>query len=114
MCHVCQGINADQSSPPSGYALFSTEAAPAPKQEKKSPLTKSEDAGANVAQTRIIATLAKYLWMKDNSEFRFRVLAALGLLIGAKVNNCEYFVIDSYVFRWLHFVFFPFWFGLCR
>lgn len=95
------GINADQSSPPSGYALFTTEAAPAPKQEKKSPLAKTEDAGANVAQTRIIATLAKYLWMKDNSEFRLRVLAALGLLIGAKVINVQVPFLFKLAVDWL-------------
>lgn len=114
MCDVCQGINADQSSPPNGNALFSTEAAPGPKQEKKSSLTKTGDAVVDVPQTRIIATLAKYLWMKDNSEFRLRVLAALGLLIGAKVNNREdllLFVIDVYVLRWFHFVFSPFGLG---
>lgn len=70
--------------------MFSTAAAPAPKQEKKAPLTEKTGApGENADQTKIIATLAKYLWMKDNSEFRLRVLAALGLLIGAKVNICE-------------------------
>lgn len=69
--------------------MFSTEATPGPKQEKKTSLAKTGASGGNADQAKIIATLAKYLWMKDNSEFRIRVVAALGLLIGAKVNYCE-------------------------
>lgn len=34
---------------------------------------------------KILRTLASYLWMKDNLEFRLRVVAALGFLVGAKV-----------------------------
>lgn len=34
---------------------------------------------------KILSTLAKYLWSKDNPEFRFRVIMALGFLVGAKV-----------------------------
>lgn len=86
---VCKGTNGDQGIAPNGNALFSTSAGPAPEQEKKPALTKTGAPGENADQTKIIATLAKYLWMKDNYEFRLRVVAALGLLIGAKVNICE-------------------------
>lgn len=39
-----------------------------------------------VADMKILRTLASYLWMKDNFEFRLRVIVALGLLVGAKVS----------------------------
>ncbi|XP_057784784.1 ABC transporter B family member 25, mitochondrial [Salvia miltiorrhiza] len=94
------GTNGDQGLPPNGYALFSTEAAPGPKQEKKTSLTKSGATGPNV-DTKIISTLAKYLWMKDNSEFRFRVIAALGLLIGAKVINVQVPFLFKLAVDWL-------------
>lgn len=38
-----------------------------------------------VADVKILRTLASYLWMKDNPEFRLRVLTALAFLVGAKV-----------------------------
>lgn len=40
-----------------------------------------------VADIKILRVLASYLWMKDNLEFRFRVIAALLLLVGAKVSH---------------------------
>ncbi|KAL1558746.1 ABC transporter B member 25 [Salvia divinorum] len=91
------GANGDQVSLPNGYALFSTEAAPESKQERKTPLTKSGASG----ETKIIATLAKYLWMKDNFEFRFRVIAALGLLISAKVINVQVPFLFKLAVDWL-------------
>ena len=39
-----------------------------------------------INNAQILTTLAKSLWMKDNVEFRLRVLAALAFLIGAKVG----------------------------
>lgn len=47
---------------------------------------KGEDSEEQISNSRILATLAKSLWMKDNVDFRMRVIAALALLIGAKVN----------------------------
>ncbi|KAI3832191.1 hypothetical protein MKW92_034273 [Papaver armeniacum] len=41
------------------------------------------------ADIRILKTLAKYLWLKDNYEFKLRVVLALGLLIGSKVLNVQ-------------------------
>lgn len=40
-----------------------------------------------VADANIIRTFASYLWMKDNLEFRLRVVTAVGFLVGAKVGN---------------------------
>ncbi|KAK7385638.1 hypothetical protein VNO78_31389 [Psophocarpus tetragonolobus] len=45
--------------------------------------------GGQVADVKILRKLASYLWMKDNLEFRVRVVAALGLLVGAKVLNVQ-------------------------
>ncbi|EPS66128.1 hypothetical protein M569_08649, partial [Genlisea aurea] len=64
-----------------GYALFSTEAKSAPKQTETASFKKVGDSIEQVPDTKIMATLAKYLWMKDNLEFRFRVVAALALLV---------------------------------
>lgn len=46
--------------------------------------------GGQVADVKILRVLASYLWMKDNLEFRFRVIAALFLLVGAKVSCMVY------------------------
>ncbi|KAH9310486.1 hypothetical protein KI387_025521, partial [Taxus chinensis] len=53
---------------------------------KKGASGTSEQPGADI---HILKTLAKYLWLKDNPEFRIRILVALGLLIGAKVLNVQ-------------------------
>ncbi|XP_057848038.2 ABC transporter B family member 25, mitochondrial isoform X3 [Cryptomeria japonica] len=51
---------------------------------------KGADGGEkSVADIHILNTLAKYLWLKDNPEFRLRILVALGLLVGAKVLNVQ-------------------------
>lgn len=74
---------------PNGYANFSTDGGALgkklpDKQEQSGTIVKGGSSN-QVNDTRIIGTLAKYLWMKDNLEFRLRVIAALGLLVGAKV-----------------------------
>lgn len=38
-----------------------------------------------VADTKILRTLVSCLWMRENPEFRLRVLIALAFLVGAKV-----------------------------
>ncbi|KAI3450195.1 hypothetical protein Pfo_006860 [Paulownia fortunei] len=88
-------------SSPNGYALFSTEASPASKQEKTTLLSKTGASGGQVPDTKIIATLSKYLWMKDNLEFRLRVIAALVLLIGAKVVNVQVPFLFKLAVDWL-------------
>ncbi|KAL9252784.1 ABC transporter B family member 25-like protein [Drosera capensis] len=72
-----------------GYAFLSTSAGNVsePKQDIKKNVTNPDIKGNQVADTKILSTIAKYLWLKDNLEFRLRVLAALGFLIGAKVLN---------------------------
>lgn len=50
-------------------------------------VTRKESADEQIADMKILHTVAKHLWLKDNLEFRFRVLMALGLLVGAKVRT---------------------------
>lgn len=54
-----------------------------------------------VADVKILRTLASYLWMKDNFEFRFRVIAALSLLVGAKVLNVQVPFLFKLAVDWL-------------
>ncbi|KAK3025838.1 hypothetical protein RJ639_041286 [Escallonia herrerae] len=91
-----------------GYAMVSTSTSgdatgtkkPA-KQDQTTAVTKGEDAEEQVSNATILHTLAKYLWMRDNLEFRFRVLAALGFLIGAKVLNVQVPFLFKLAVDWL-------------
>lgn len=82
-------LNGKQASPPNGYALFSTQVNPALKKEQTATMKKAGASGGQAPDAKIMATLAKYIWMKDNLEFRIRVIAALSLLIGAKVTTSK-------------------------
>ncbi|KOM47125.1 hypothetical protein LR48_Vigan07g082900 [Vigna angularis] len=82
------------SSSVDGRALFSTSAKDDGSRSQKAasstiPKPPPSLPNGQVADVRILRTLASYLWMKDNLEFRVRVIAALGLLIGAKVLNVQ-------------------------
>ncbi|KAL3850513.1 hypothetical protein ACJIZ3_012395 [Penstemon smallii] len=79
------------------HALFST----ASKQEETTSFKRNGGSTENVPDTRIISTLSKYLWMKDNLEFRLRVVVALGLLIGAKVVNVQVPFLFKLAVDWL-------------
>lgn len=91
-----------------GHAFFSTAANNATdtkqigagKPIQKDPVKKgaSEE---QIADMRILRTLAKYLWLKDNIEFRFRVLIALGLLVGAKILNVQVPFLFKLAVDWL-------------
>ncbi|XP_019188583.1 PREDICTED: ABC transporter B family member 25, mitochondrial isoform X1 [Ipomoea nil] len=90
---------------PNGFAMFSTDGGalgkkPPVKQEQSGKIVK-EGSGNQINDTRIIGTLAKYLWMKDNLEFRLRVVAALGLLVGAKVLNVQVPFLFKLAVDWL-------------
>ncbi|OMO82989.1 hypothetical protein CCACVL1_11604 [Corchorus capsularis] len=54
-----------------------------------------------VADMKILRTLAGYLWMKDNWEFRLRVMTALGFLIGAKLLNVQVPFLFKLAVDWL-------------
>ncbi|TMX04635.1 hypothetical protein EJD97_006315 [Solanum chilense] len=84
-----------------GHAMFSTSSAgekkPLLNKEQTQPATEADQ----ISNARIISTLAKYLWMKDNFEFRFRVIAALTLLVGAKVVNVQVPFLFKLAVDWL-------------
>ncbi|XP_073300950.1 ABC transporter B family member 25, mitochondrial [Primulina huaijiensis] len=84
-------------STPNGYALFSSET----EQKSTAPLKKVGASGELVTDSKIISTLAKYLWMKENVEFRLRVITALVLLIGAKVINVQVPFLFKLAVDWL-------------
>ena len=46
--------------------------------------------GEHAANMKILRALAEYLCSKDNPELRFRVIMALGFLVGAKALKSSY------------------------
>lgn len=92
-----------RSSMVNGSVQFSTstpnpdQGANKSKQIKKTSL-ESESA---MADMKILRTLAGYLWMRDNPEFRFRVITALGFLVGAKVLNVQVPFLFKLAVDWL-------------
>ncbi|KAB5530257.1 hypothetical protein DKX38_020338 [Salix brachista] len=108
--------SASSSTPPfrplnsvmNDHALFSTMSAPKDKDgvANKAPSSSSVTTATNkpdqqIADTRILRTLASYLWMKDNPEFRLRVVLALGFLVGAKVLNVQVPFLFKLAVDWL-------------
>ncbi|KAH1263082.1 ABC transporter B family member 25 [Glycine max] len=91
------------SSTVDGRALFSTstktdDGSQSQKAAASSTIGKSSPPpppGGQAADVKILRTLASYLWMKDNLEFRVRIVAALGLLVGAKVPFLFKLAVDS-------------------
>ncbi|KAG5567115.1 hypothetical protein RHGRI_002624 [Rhododendron griersonianum] len=95
-------------SMPNGYSLYSTSMGSevvsrkqGTKQGEKATVVKVGDPGEQVADTKILRTLVKYLWMKDNPEFRWRVIAALGFLVGGKVLNVQVPFLFKLAVDWL-------------
>lgn len=87
-----------------GYASLSTSTEGEAKEtkenvtkEKQTAIMKAEE----INNMKILSTLAKYLWMKDNIEFRTRVVAALGFLVGAKVLNVQVPFLFKLAVDWL-------------
>lgn len=64
-------------------------------------MVKKESVDEEVADMKILRSLMKYLWLKDNSEFRMRVVLALGLLVGAKVINVQVPFLFKLAVDWL-------------
>ncbi|XP_022859196.1 ABC transporter B family member 25, mitochondrial isoform X5 [Olea europaea var. sylvestris] len=77
------------------------QAKPAPKEALTRSLKKTDASRDQLPDTKIIAILAKYIWTKDNLEFRLRVIAALGLLVGAKVLNVQVPFLFKLAVDWL-------------
>ena len=91
---------------PNGYALYSTSTGnevvkQGANQGQTTTVAKERNSGEQVADTKILSTLVKYLWMKDNLEFRLRVIAALGFLVGAKVSvESDHPIFQFYYYCW--------------
>ncbi|KAH9603002.1 hypothetical protein KSS87_009933, partial [Heliosperma pusillum] len=69
-----------------GLAMMSTSAGDINGEKQAVKLKDIREAKTDqVADMKILSTLVKTLWSKDNLEFRLRVIAALGFLVGAKV-----------------------------
>ncbi|XP_071738016.1 ABC transporter B family member 25, mitochondrial-like [Rutidosis leptorrhynchoides] len=89
-------------SVPNGFASLSTSSgAQGAKKSKEEDEKNFATKGENISNTKILGTLAKYLWMKDNVEFRLRVLSALGFLVGAKVLNVQVPFLFKLAVDWL-------------
>ncbi|MFS7987182.1 putative ABC-type Cd(2+) transporter [Helianthus anomalus] len=94
-------------SMPNGYASLTTSSdndAKGKKLNKKweeSQETNLVTKGERINNAKILSTLAKYLWMKDNMEFRLRVLTAMGFLVGAKVLNVQVPFLFKLAVDWL-------------
>ncbi|KAM0064410.1 putative ABC-type Cd(2+) transporter [Helianthus debilis subsp. tardiflorus] len=92
---------------PNGYASLTTSSdndAKGKKLNKKweeSQKTNLVTKGERINNAKILSTLAKYLWMKDNMEFRLRVLTAMGFLVGAKVLNVQVPFLFKLAVDWL-------------
>ncbi|CAK9134887.1 unnamed protein product [Ilex paraguariensis] len=95
----------DSGQMPNGHALFSTstegDARPAARKEKSTTITKGDVSGEQITNTKILSTLARYLWMRDTIEFRWRVMAALSFLVGAKVLNVQVPFLFKLAVDWL-------------
>ncbi|URD92024.1 ABC transporter transmembrane region [Musa troglodytarum] len=69
--------------------------------KKQKDVVKKYSPDEQIADMTILRTLAKYLWLKDNYEFRLRVLLSLGLLVGAKVINVQVPFLFKLAVDWL-------------
>ncbi|GAU46637.1 hypothetical protein TSUD_246630 [Trifolium subterraneum] len=90
-----------------GKALFSTSAKTdddgnQKNQKSSTTVAKSSPGGGQIADIKILKSLASYIWMKDNLEFQFRVVAALFLLVGAKVVNVQVPFLFKLAVDWLN------------
>ncbi|KAL8258862.1 hypothetical protein R6Q59_026815 [Mikania micrantha] len=93
-----------QGSMPNGYASLATSSdndGNGKKLNRKGEETNFVAKGEQITNAKILGTLAKYLWMKDNMEFRFRVLTAMGFLVGAKVMNVQVPFLFKLAVDWL-------------
>ncbi|GAB4824843.1 ABC transporter B member 25 [Ancistrocladus abbreviatus] len=92
-----------QGSSFKGYALLSTSTGnlTGSKQVSSQNVSNATAKGDQVADIKILSTLAKYLWLKDNLEFRLRVMIAFGFLVGAKVLNVQVPFLFKLAVDWL-------------
>nr|XP_043636379.1 ABC transporter B family member 25, mitochondrial-like [Erigeron canadensis] len=84
-----------------GFASLSTSSGAEGTKHKKEDVKNVASKGEEISNTKILSTLAKYLWMRDNVEFRLRVLTAFGFLVGAKVLNVQVPFLFKLAVDWL-------------
>ncbi|XP_010695797.2 ABC transporter B family member 25, mitochondrial [Beta vulgaris subsp. vulgaris] len=95
-------LNSDKSIKVKGYALLSTSAGDINGAKQAINKNISGDVKVdNISDMKMLTTLAKYLWSKDNFEFRVRVIAAVGFLVGAKVLNVQVPFLFKLAVDWL-------------
>ncbi|KAK6931859.1 ABC transporter type 1, transmembrane domain [Dillenia turbinata] len=82
-------------------AFFSSSSAANNVEKQKQSSSVTVNGQQQVADINILRTLAKYLWLKDNLEFRLRVIGALGLLVAAKVLNVQVPFLFKLAVDWL-------------
>lgn len=94
-----------QSAMLNGRVLFSSSAPRKPNGNQdhggKSSITTAKSEEKQVADMKILRTLVSFLWMKDNYEFRLRVITALAFLVGAKVLNVQVPFLFKLAVDWL-------------
>ncbi|KAG0496739.1 hypothetical protein HPP92_001430 [Vanilla planifolia] len=91
------------------HALFSTSAGDvatrgSPGVVEKEVQNSKAEKGFNdekIADIHILQTLMKNLWLRDNLEFRLRLMLALSLLVGAKVLNVQVPFLFKLAVDWL-------------
>ncbi|CAH8275030.1 unnamed protein product [Arabidopsis lyrata] len=76
-------------SPVNARVVFFSTSTSAPNQDQDQTTTKSHKQINTTSSQKILRTISSYLWMKDNPELRFRVIAALACLLGAKFLNVQ-------------------------
>lgn len=87
-----------------GRLLFSSSASSSNDDDKSQNKASSASAVSEkrqITDMKILQTLAGYLWMKDNLEFRLRVMMALGFLVGAKILNVQVPFLFKLAVDWL-------------
>ncbi|XP_022729321.1 ABC transporter B family member 25, mitochondrial isoform X2 [Durio zibethinus] len=89
-----------------GRLLFSSSASSNDDDKSQNKASPSASASSltekrQAADMKILRTLAGYLWMKDNLEFRLRVMTALGFLVGAKLLNVQVPFLFKLAVDWL-------------
>ncbi|KAG7541125.1 AAA+ ATPase domain [Arabidopsis thaliana x Arabidopsis arenosa] len=76
-------------SPVNARVVFFSTSTSTPNQDQDQTTTKSHKQINTTSSQKILRTISSYLWMKDNPELRFRVIAALACLVGAKFLNVQ-------------------------
>ncbi|XP_074276168.1 ABC transporter B family member 25, mitochondrial isoform X1 [Silene latifolia] len=95
-------LNSDKKMKMMGHAMLSTSAGDINGEKQAVKQKEIREAKTDqVADMKILSTLVKTLWSRDSVEFRLRVIAALGFLVGAKVLNVQVPFLFKLAVDWL-------------